>query len=301
MKHRSLFLFISAVIHGLLILIFYLFVHTKSPAEHQVRLLFEIEKTPQPVIENESSTSIPPSASDRRTAVESTILHEILKPFSWNTLVYREKKKAEEFISKPSNKTPAEAPIPLWKDVQFEPLTVPRTDPVADQLKKQEMGNVLLAAPRTEMATREKISPQFDFIPTEAQVLSMQQLYEKGDVTQMELYPSLRLSCPITAEDYNKSLKMLVEKGFVTRKKISPQNILYVMGVPVELSSRNRRNPIYLYKANVNKNKIINYLQAKSQQLKDLNESFSGDSSKIRIMIEDLERSVQILKPQSNR
>jgi hypothetical protein len=300
MKQRSLSLLISLLIHCLLVFIFTFFPHKHIPENDQVRLLFEIDdnhRQPVPDPRYHESTNTPEQIP--KPPSEQTFPHRTIDLPSWASVVKREKKKAEVFFSKPSRTLQTEAPVLLWNDVKYDPRTMPKYDPVAELIRKQEMGTEsLMFAPVIEPVMKKKIPVQFDFIPSEAQVRSLQQLYEKGKASQVELYPNLTLSEPVTAEDYNKSLDMLVQKGFISRKKISPENILYVMGVPVELSSRNRRNPVFLYTANVTKNKTITFIQAKLQQLKEKQAVSLPDSMKLRKKIEELKLMIQILTHQ---
>ena len=261
-------------------------------------MLFEIEestqqsdviKKPHDIEEKKTVISPEPLDPDKQPVYQQTVILEN-KP-AWSDIVRKENKKAED--RKPESSQTIQTISP------FESLVFKnekKNDLIADQIRKQELGTTLLLVNPILQPEKQKKNPiQFDFIPSEAQLQSLRQLYKKGKASQLELYPNLILLKPITAEDFNKSLDMLTNKGFVSRKKISPENILYVQGIPIELSAKNRKNPVYLYTVNVGMIQTITYLQAKLYHLKEELAASIADSLKLRNQIRNLNDKIQIL------
>ena len=137
--------------------------------------------------------------------------------------------------------------------------------------------------------------PQFDFIPTETQIRAMDVLYTKKKATQLEIYPMLDTSQPITAEGLNRQLEVLINKGFLSRKKISPEYHFVLFGTPVEISSKNRKNQLYLYESNVNKKKLLDFLQAQLYLNQDELRAHPADSLTIMSRIHSFQQKIQIL------
>ena len=299
MKRYRIPITYSLLIHFFLAVLLFLLWEKPIPEKKLVRMLFEIEESKQQSdvikephdIHEEKKTVISPELSEPvRQPEHQQIVNFENKP-SWNDIVRKENEKAED--RKPGLSQTFQTISP------FESLVLTnekKNDRIADQIRQQELGTTLLLFNPILQPEKQKKNPvQFDFIPSEAQLQSLRQLFHKGKASQLELYPNLILSRPITAEDFNRSLDMLVKKGFVSRKKISPENILYVQGIPIELSARNRKNPVYLYTVNVRKNQTITYLQAKLYQLKEELAASMADSPKLRNQIRDLNDKIQIL------
>lgn len=127
-----------------------------------------------------------------------------------------------------------------------------------------------------------KQQPQFDFIPTDAQLQGLAAIFKTGGSTPVEIYPTIKTENTVTAEMFDKELELLVDKGFLYRKKISPQNLLIITtpvgGVPVEMSKKNRLNPVYFYKPAVDKNQLRAYLESQMFILNE-NTKTSPDST----------------------
>jgi hypothetical protein len=102
------------------------------------------------------------------------------------------------------------------------------------------------------------------FEPSPVQLETLSLLSQKIEATQLDLYPLLSESPPILMEQFNRSLDELVIRGFLTKKKISPQNIFTFFYIPIEMSSKNRKNPVYLYALTVEPEELKNYLQTKN-------------------------------------
>jgi len=150
---------------------------------------------------------------------------------------------------------------------------------------------------------KSKKRPQFDFLPSDAQLQGMAEIYKKGGGTPLDIYPLIKTKNTITAELFDKELEQLVEKGFLSREKISPQNLFTIAtpvgGVPVEMSRKNILNPVYHYKPLVYKNQLKAYLES---QIFDLNEKMktTADSLALTDKIHVLQKYLNLL-PENGR
>ena len=119
-----------------------------------------------------------------------------------------------------------------------------------------------------------------NFEPSPVQLKTLSLLSQKIEATQLDLYPLLSESLPIVMEQFNHSLDELVIRGFLTKKKISPQNIFTFFYIPIEMNSKNRKNPVYLYALNIEPEELKTYLQTKNifPHLTDPLRSDSDDS-----------------------
>jgi hypothetical protein len=154
---------------------------------------------------------------------------------------------------------------------------------------------------RTAESHREEKNPiQLDFLPDETHVQVMSTLYEKGKATQKDLYLALDPSIPMTAGLLNKQLDFLVETGLLTRKKISPENLLGIATpfgvIPVEMSRKNKLNPVYEYKTQVEREKIMAYLQSNEFLLHErLKKAAPKDTAMVQRLIRRCEKGMGIL------
>ncbi len=103
--------------------------------------------------------------------------------------------------------------------------------------------------------------------PREAAVLA--ELWKHGSRTSLDLYASLdsSLLAGVTAETFWRELHRMARRGFVEERIVSPQNLLLVgfgpFAIPVELSAKNRRNRIWLYRPLADRRDLIDYLEAR--------------------------------------
>jgi hypothetical protein len=301
MKRYSIPILISLLIHFFLAVLLFLFLRVYIFTGKSVYIVFEIEETAQnrdpviqesPDIRREKQKEISPESEKIPIPfMDQQQLISVKEP-SWADVVQKAKQKAEGRTSKISQTIQTVTP---FQSLVFDP-NAPKNDIVADQIRKQELGMLPLLFKPTMQPEGSVMNPvQFDFIPSEAQLQSLNQLFDKGEASQLELYPNLTLSKQITAEDFDESLDMLVKKGFVSRKKISPQNILYVQSIPIELSPKNHRNPVFSYRVNVKRIHMITYLQATLQQYREKQILSAADSTELQTQIEDLNSKIQIL------
>jgi hypothetical protein len=176
-------------------------------------------------------------------------------------------------------------------------------DAVEDRIHKRAGGSDVFSPWKNQTAEshgEEKNAVQFDFLPDETHVHAMSTLYKKGKATQKDLYLELDPSIPMTAGLFDKQLEFLVEKGFMTRKKISPENLFGIATpfgvIPIEMSGKNRRNPVYEYKPQVDREKLMAFLQSNEFLLREkLKKAAPGDTAKVRNLIGRCQKEMRIL------
>ncbi len=170
----------------------------------------------------------------------------------------------------------------------------------AGEMMRKKSGLADVFRPDAPQPKPEKNPVRFDFMPSEVQVRAMASVYRKQKPTQKDLYLDLDPGKPMTASLYNRELEFLVSKGFLTRKKISPQNLLMLVtpvgAMPVEMSRLNRLNPVYEYKAQVDRSKLLAYLQSHQTRLRDrLVHAAAEDSAAAARALAECERSMAAL------
>ncbi|MFQ5865444.1 MAG: hypothetical protein ACE5IW_09475 [bacterium] len=101
-------------------------------------------------------------------------------------------------------------------------------------------------------------------IPKDIEIDILRVLWVKSAATPSEIYAPIDSLWPITSEDLHRVLEEMVARGFLARKKISPSHGFNLFGITqFELSSKNRKNEVYVYWPVVSKEKLITYLEAK--------------------------------------
>ncbi|MCH7676146.1 BlaI/MecI/CopY family transcriptional regulator [candidate division KSB1 bacterium] len=89
-------------------------------------------------------------------------------------------------------------------------------------------------------------------------------LWVESAATSSEIYAQLDSTIRITSQDLQKILEQMADRGLLDRKKISPSHEFTFFGIAkIELSSKNRKNKLYLYWPLLRKGKLITYLDAK--------------------------------------
>jgi hypothetical protein len=151
--------------------------------------------------------------------------------------------------------------------------------------------------PQAPAPKPEKNPPRFDFKPSAVQVRAMATLYRRGPATQKDLYLELDPGARMTASLFDRELDFLVSKGFLTRKKISPQNLFTFItplgAVPVEMSRLNRLNPVYEYRAQVDRAKLLAFLQSRETGLRDrLLKASARDTAAVGRALRECERNM---------
>jgi hypothetical protein len=218
---------------------------------------------------------------------------------AWQTFV-SEKRKEQEFMSFDFESSPPDShPLPFLPDEIECPL--PLRDEVTEMMKKRNDGiGVLpsvsdLISNAIQQEASKDIPPQFNFIPTKIQVHAIRVLKEHRKSTQIDIYALLDPALPVTAETLNKNLEILVDKGFLSRKKISPQHAFNFFGIPIEMSARNRKNPVYVYELKISEKTLVDFLQAQLTLAGDRLRTHPTDSVRIRSRMESLQQKIHIL------
>jgi hypothetical protein len=177
-----------------------------------------------------------------------------------------------------------------------------RPDPATEYVKKRIGQSSILALNAVKPPEEKKVEqnpPRFDFIPTPLQVMAMASVYRMKQPDQVQIYATLDPDLPVTAEGFNSNLEYLVKKGFLKRKKVSPENKLAIGsifgGASIEMSRKNVLNPRYEYTATVDKNTLISFFQAQIFVLNDRLHAAPPDSFQIRRTIGSLQNMIQLL------
>jgi len=101
-------------------------------------------------------------------------------------------------------------------------------------------------------------------LPTDMEIDVLKVLWVKGNATPGEIYAQLDTSNMIFAEQLQNVMEKMVGRGFLDRKKISPSHEFTLFGfAKIELSSKNRKNKVYLYWPIITREKLFTYLDAK--------------------------------------
>lgn len=279
---------------------------TNTQPPSKMKIPSKIQILPQESDSLLSSSKLQPFAKDTiaysDSLVELIMLSDTSSIFNqegWKKFVTKRVKK-QYFLSQETQHFQEDSNVLIFSLGELE-NPVPRSDEISDLIDKRNQG---IKPPMLPLETFSKlmenksqiqISPQFDFIPTKAQIQALSFLYKKKKATQLDIYSAFDTTLPITAEGLNQNLNVLLKKGFLFRKKISPENTFSFFGIPIEMSRKNRLNPVYLYQPKVSRTKIMTYLQARLYLLKEKLRSAPTDSSKIIPKIQDLQEKIQIL------
>ncbi len=152
---------------------------------------------------------------------------------------------------------------------------------------------------QSKTTTLKKIDINTDYICDKIEAKALSYLFKKNKATQIDIYKNFDFTDSIISSQLDARLHKLVKKGFLARKKISPELLFTVsillIQIPIEMSKKNIDNPVYEYTPLINKKNLITYLQAKLYRLKEKLESCESDTSLIKKKIKSLEESIQIL------
>ena len=101
-------------------------------------------------------------------------------------------------------------------------------------------------------------------IPTDTEIAVLKVLWVEKSATAGEIYAKLDTNTIIFADELQRLLEEMVNKGFLDRKKISPSNEFNFFGLAqIELSAKNRKNKVYLYWPIITRESLVTYLDAK--------------------------------------
>ncbi|NOZ62123.1 MAG: hypothetical protein GXO74_10615 [Calditrichaeota bacterium] len=99
-------------------------------------------------------------------------------------------------------------------------------------------------------------------LPTREETDVLEILWAKENVMDTTIYSSLDTTMNITFEDLNKLLDRITAKGLVSRRIVSPRNEFNMFGVLIEMSPTNRRNRVYEYRSNVDRELMRKFVDA---------------------------------------
>ncbi|MDZ7262196.1 MAG: hypothetical protein ONB05_08845, partial [candidate division KSB1 bacterium] len=123
-----------------------------------------------------------------------------------------------------------------------------------------------LASRISSSKDRDQKKKHLDYVPSRLEIKVLRTLWEEKEAPGETIYARLDTSWHITAEDLNSVLEHLTEIGFVSRKKISPQNT-FTIATPlgsygIEMSELNRKNSVYLYKPIIQRDDLLRFFNA---------------------------------------
>ena len=295
MKNLTIPLIISLLVHLLLVGVVVIRRADERKRDHQIHLILSPE-TPVPpdpgttTREHQPPQPVSPDDPNRAEAISHS--PDPLTPsqppsvrlsISETNRLRREVRK-QTFLS-------AERPSSLQEDLTQRILwSSPSTS------NKTEGNHALW--PSVNQPTTENPS-RFDFIPTETQLQIMATLYKKQKATQLDIYANFAPANPLTAEQLDQNLDYLVKKGFLSRRKISPQNIFGLVTplgtIPIEMSRKNRLNPVYVYEPTVDQLNLVTYLQTRLYLLQEKRVPTPEDSLTLIPEIRSLQQKIQML------
>jgi len=262
-------------------------------------IALQLPKTSPPVVVEESQTvedlaGVPPSIQESDTLAQGA-------PDDWqlNTLSFWAKKMAlthpardsllpfqkaqQNFSLKPLPKL--EGKMPGMPGDRIERDLYKRN---VGQQKPVPMANALVAGAQllSQLKPKHKPhAPRMTFIPSKVEVEALNTIWYRTKATDQQIYAGLDSSIKITAEDLNSALSDLTDKGFVTRELVSPRNEFTLQtpvgGVGIETSAKNRRNRVYSYQSLIDRQEMLQFLNAALYQLEngmELQFSAYGDS-----------------------
>jgi len=120
-------------------------------------------------------------------------------------------------------------------------------------------------------------------IPTLLEIDVLNNLWTFGQETDHRLYAALDTTYQITLIDFNRILDVMTKTGWLVRQKISPENIFTIAtplgGIPVEMSAKNRRNPVFSYRPVISQEMVMRALNLAAFHLEDA-ASLAPDSAR---------------------
>ncbi len=147
-------------------------------------------------------------------------------------------------------------------------------DYVGDELRKRDLGAEIpvvdfgkIIQSVTKLFKSKRKVPQIKNmpLPTPLELEIMTVLWEEKRATGPDLYASIDTTMlkHVTAEMFWRELRSMAKKGFVSEKMVSPQHIFTVLGFPIEVSGKNRRNRVYQYQTLVDEEDLMAYIGAR--------------------------------------
>lgn len=211
---------------------------------------------------------------------------------------------AYTFLHLPSGSAKQSVPDSLSASLlrSIQSLSHPREDP-AEQWLRHRTGRPETGFRISDLVPKRSKKIQntldLDFIPTDTQIRALHVLYENGPVQDTDLYPRIQTEQYKTYDQYRHAMDHMVNKGLISRKKVSPEHLFILFVVPVEINSKNRKNLEYQYEPLVPRETLIDLLQARRYALMhsfgNPNENVNTDSSVIHSQISDVTNKLKIL------
>ncbi|NLP09881.1 BlaI/MecI/CopY family transcriptional regulator [bacterium] len=166
----------------------------------------------------------------------------------------------------------------------LEPLMGSKYDGLAERSRESLSRTPAKPLPLSDigMAVARQLKPKtpsrpalMRFVPSQNELAVLKTIWEKGSITDQEIYARLDTSIKLTAVDVNALLKGLEAKGVLMSEIISPRDELTfntpLGGIAVEKSAQNRRNRVYRYRSLIDRKHMIRFLQAKLDQARNRN------------------------------
>lgn len=146
-------------------------------------------------------------------------------------------------------------PDPLGAELRRRFSDVPHTVPL----------NQLIKGLVDSFESKTKRSPGSEIaIPTDLEIDILNDLWAQETATASDIYARLDTIWHITSEDLRGILEQMAQHGFLERKQISPSHPFSLFGLAqIEISSKNRKNRVYLYWPVIPKDELITYIDAK--------------------------------------
>ncbi|MFO7891128.1 MAG: hypothetical protein R6V04_12430 [bacterium] len=286
MKNYLKTFIISIIMHCILILILLTF-KTKSPRNPDYLKFNLISEKQKKSLHKPKSESF-----DKNKKISKNKTNPSLKPIHIEDILNYEtiKKKISTSVVDSSQYQP-----PILNNL-ISKKVISLNQYIRDKLKEDYPNQF---SNQSKKPTPKKIELNADYICDKIEAKAFSFLFKKNNGTQIDIYKKYNFSDSITAAQLDAKLQKLVKMGFLFRKKISPQlpftiSALFIQ-IPIEMSKKNRDNPVYEYQPLINKENLITYLQAKLFRLKEKLKRSKTDSLQIKKNITSLQESIFIL------
>ena len=122
-------------------------------------------------------------------------------------------------------------------------------------------------------------------LPTRRELDILEILWAKENVMDTTIYSCLDITMNITFEDLNKLLAKMAKRGLVSRRIVSPRNEFNMFGVLIEMSPKNRRNRVYEYRSNVDRDLMRRFVDANLYLIRK--DSLNRKQSNLRVSARD--------------
>ncbi len=110
--------------------------------------------------------------------------------------------------------------------------------------------------------------PKLDFIPTQAELEALELIWKHHRITGQNIYAQMDTSIKMSKQDMDRILSVLVDRGILKRKIVSPEYKVMLFVAEVEVSPKNLRNRVYEYEPLLPRDDMKRFLNALYYQLK---------------------------------